>query len=136
MLALPFTLPTGLHALPVSLQYETLEDAVKTATHLYVATVSQLAQQYGLTIWVQSVPPVLPETRDMVQAFNSSLKQQLAASSYTPNVGSGSVGVRGSVCYVDLDELLLQHRGCLVFDGTHLHPAYIHHLEAAMHCCP
>jgi hypothetical protein len=109
-------------------QYETLEDAVKTTTQLYVEAATQLAEKYGVTIWVQSVPPVLPETRDVVQAFNSSLKQQLAASSCRPSVGSGSV------YSVYLDELMLQHGGCLDFDGTHLHPAYIQHLEAAMHC--
>lgn len=133
MLSLLFTLPSLLHALPVSLQYETFEEAVKTTTQSYVATATQLAKKSGMTIWVHSVPPVLPETRDVVQAFNHSLKQQLAAVC-RPRVGSGGDGARGSLHYVDMDKVLLQHAECLELDGTHLHPAYIQHLEAAMHC--
>lgn len=79
------------------------------------------------------MPPVLSETREVVQAFNNSLKQQLAAVC-EPGAGSSCDGVGGSLHYLDLDQILLQHAECLKLDGTHLHPSYIQHLEAAMHC--
>lgn len=121
---------------------------------VYVSAVLQLAQQRQLQLWVHCVPPVLLETRQVVQLFNHTLQQQLqrlqdalkhqVTSSASQNqlnsdliqVSSMSEVARACpfVNFVDLEAVLLKDAACLEFDGTHLHPCYVQHLQAAMTC--
>lgn len=131
------------------MQYESLQDAVIGTVQAYVSTVLQLAQKHGLQIWVHCVPSVLPETKQVVLLFNQTLKQLLqdaeqssvwtAASDLSASGPlRGMTGQKeqqsGWVRFVDLDGDVLQQDACLEFDGTHLHPKYLVHLQAAMVC--
>jgi hypothetical protein len=127
-----------------------LEDAVTATVQAYVAAVRQLVQEQGLRVWVHPVPPVLPETRHVVLLFNQALKQQLQearrsggtdwgprkqqAVSTEAEAAGGECHWQGQVHFVDLAGELLEQDGCLDFDGTHLHPKYLAHLQAAMEC--
>lgn len=104
---------------------------------VYVNALLQLAQGHALQqLWVHCVPPALPETRRVVQLFNSTLQQQLALQGRDMQPAqaqgrSSNVPVR----FLDLEGRLLSGGQWLCFDGTHLHPGYVQELlQAAMAC--
>jgi hypothetical protein len=117
-----------------ALQYDTLEEAAAATARVYVNAVQQLVQQHQLHVWLHSVPPVLSETRVVVQLFNSAVERECAQHAATSSAAAG--GGLGRLQFVDLDDALQQDARCLQFDGTHLHPCYVEHLQAALQCNP
>lgn len=136
------------------LQYGCLEGAVAATVCVYVNALLQLSQAHALQrLWVHCVPPVLPETRHVVQLFNTTLKQQLAlqARHMHPAQAQGrssnaqqqqqqplyvwQTRQTGHVRFLDLESQLLSDGQWLHFDGTHLHPGYVQELlQPAMAC--
>lgn len=119
------------------LQYGCLEDAVAATVSVYVDALLQLAEGYALQqLWVHCVPPVLPETRRVVQLFNSTLQQQLAVQGRHMQPAQAR-GCRSNVPvrFLDLEAQLLSCGQWLRFDGTHLHPGYVQELlQPAIAC--
>jgi hypothetical protein len=113
---------------------------VTATVGVYVAALLQLSQSHALQrLWVHCVPPVLQETRHVVQLFNSALKQQLALQLRDVQParaeGCSSSVYLQHVRYVDIEAQLLSNRQWLSFDGAHLHPGYVQELlQAAMSC--
>lgn len=108
------------------LQYDSLEDAVAATAGVYVAVVTGLVVERGLHVLVHCVPPVLAETRHIVKLFNDVLKQQL-----TLQVGQQPQAA-GRLQFLNVQDVLLKHMCNLELDGSHLHPDYLQHLQAAV----
>lgn len=119
-------MPQVIHPLLAVLQYDSLEEAVAATAGVYVTVVTGLVIQRGLHVLVHCVPPVLPETRHVVKLFNDVLKQQLAL-----RVGQHPE-VADRLQFLDVHDVLLKHMCNLELDGSHLHPNYLQHLQAAV----
>jgi lysophospholipase L1-like esterase len=123
--------PLPLFCLHLPPQYESLQHAITATVEVYVALLLQLVQQRKLHIYVHPIPPVLDETRDVVKSFDAALQQRLTA------VLQWQPELNGQLAYLDFFYDLLTADGSslqpqLAFDGTHLHPRYLEHLEAAL----
>jgi hypothetical protein len=113
------------------LQYESLQHAIAATVEVYITLLLQLVQERKLHIYVHPVPPVLDETRDVVKSFNAALQQRITT------VLQSQPELKGRLAYLDFFENLLTPDGSslqpqLALDGTHLHPRYLVHLEAAL----
>lgn len=104
-------------------RYDSLDEAVAASVAVYVAAVARAARRRRLSaVYVHPVPPVLDATRPVVTRFNLCLQ---AAVKSAP-------GMR----WLDFWPRLLGDDGALrdeyTLDGTHLSPAYLDLLEAAL----
>lgn len=113
------------------MQYQTLAEAEAVTIAAYTELLLQLVQERGLQVFVHPVPPVLDEARDVVQLFESAVKEAVQ------QAVQSSPEVQGQLVYLDFFNHLLDKESEAVqqqlrFDGTHLHPRYLKHLEAAL----
>ena len=61
------------------LKYDSLEQAMTVLVDIYVSVLVRVAKQRKLLVMVHPVPPVLSETRDIVQHFNSMLQMKVCS---------------------------------------------------------
>ncbi|KAF6255223.1 hypothetical protein COO60DRAFT_1662566 [Scenedesmus sp. NREL 46B-D3] len=113
------------------MKYASLSHAVATTVGVYVTLLLQLVQQHTLRIYVHPVPPVLDETRHIVKLFNAALQEGLT------KVLHSHPELHQRLAFLDFFQELLTSDGSgllqqLEFDGSHLHPRYLGHLEAAL----
>ena len=59
------------------LKYDTMEQAMAVLIGLYVRVLLGLIAQRGFEVFVHPVPPVLDETRHVVQPFNRALQREV-----------------------------------------------------------
>lgn len=98
---------------------------------VYVTLLLQLVQQHTLRIYVHPVPSVLDETRHIIKLFNAALQEGLT------KVLHSHPELHQRLAFLDFFQELLTSDGSgllqqLEFDGSHLHPRYLGHLEAAL----
>lgn len=129
-----------------SLQYSSVQQAIKATVDVYASVLCKLVSEHGLKVFVHPVPPVLDATRETVLQFEASLKlctesiqQNLLVQQALVAENRDAKGYRGQgrLHYLDFSGRLLDDNGRLKrefeLDGTHLHPNYLRHLEAALH---
>jgi len=114
-------------------KYDSLEEAIAATVHIYLEALRRLLGR-GMEIFVHPLPPVLNETRHIVLPFNAALRRAVDEAARDPSAG-------GRLHWLDfLDELLTPDgkrlNPALEFDGTHLSPAYVRHLDAALGAVP
>jgi hypothetical protein len=89
----------------------------------------RLVARRGLELFVHPPPPVLDETRPVVAQFTRLLGRSVLEAAAQP-------GCAGRLHWLELSGELLGPDGKLreefVLDGTHLAPAYLRHLQAAL----
>eukprot|EP00878_Enallax_costatus_P021388 GHUV01022638.1.p1 GENE.GHUV01022638.1~~GHUV01022638.1.p1 ORF type:complete len:323 (+),score=102.04 GHUV01022638.1:87-971(+) len=132
----------GLLAAVEKLKHPCLQQAIEATVDKHISVLCQLVNDHGLTVYVHPVPLVLEATREVVLQFEYALKrsveQKLAvqAVQQIPGVQDCDSQLRGRLHYLDFSQQLLDENGQLKrefeLDGTHLHPSYLKHLEAAM----
>jgi hypothetical protein len=114
----------------LQLQYDSLAAAVYATVRVYVAAVLDVAAGDHISrVFLHPVPPVLEATRSIVAAFNAALCTAL--SDALGREGTGSVR-RKVVWLSGLEQAWQQQPDLLCFDGAHLSPRYVQHLEAAL----
>ena len=98
---------------------------------MYASLLPQLVVERQLRVLVHPVPPVLPGCMQLVRVFNNAVASQVAA------LLQQQPELRGRLAFLDALVLSISQQGGqlaprLVLDGTHLHPRYLSHLEAAL----
>ena len=115
-------------------KYESLEEGISHTLNIYVDLLLSLIREQDFELFVHPIAPVLNETRPIVMAFAREMKRKVLATAGTP-------AARGRLHYLDFfDQLLLPGvsgaqpslQPHLQFDGTHMHPAYVEYLAAAL----
>eukprot|EP00741_Cyanophora_paradoxa_P008807 tig00001376_g8524.t1 len=105
-------------------RYASLEEAARTTVAIYVAALLRIKRHYGLTVYVHPVAPVLNETRHIVKTYVPLLREAVLATA-------------GDLLWLDFFEQLLTPDGGALrpefgLDGTHMSPAYVPLLAAAL----
>jgi hypothetical protein len=89
----------------------------------------ELVSERGLEVLVHPPPPVLNETRPVVAQFTRLLGSRVQEA-------AAAEGIKGRLHWLDCFDQLLAADGKLrkelELDGTHLAPAYLQHLQAAL----
>lgn len=112
------------------LQYNSVAEAMETVADVYVDVLLQLAGERGMEVLVHPVPPVLNETRQVVVPFNRLLQEHVREAGARPEA-------HGRLHWLDFADRLLTDDGAslrpeLAFDGTHLAPVYLQHMQHAL----
>ncbi|KAK9816213.1 hypothetical protein WJX74_009091 [Apatococcus lobatus] len=112
------------------LKYDTLEQAMTVLVDIYVDVVIRVAEQRHFHLMLHPVPPVLSETRDIVQQFNAMLEKKVNLAAEAKQLSSKLVWLEFVNDLLEgPDNDLLPH---LHFDGTHLAPSYVAYLDKAL----
>jgi len=61
------------------LKYDTMEEAMAVLIRVYVRVLLRLIAERRFKVFVHPVPPVLDETRHVVQPFNRALQREVSA---------------------------------------------------------
>lgn len=111
------------------LKYDSLEEAICSTVDLYLEVLVELVVEQGHEVFVHPPPPVLDETRAVVLRFSQILGKRLGEVAQQE-------GVRGRLHWLEMAHRLLSEDGqlhpSLKFDGTHLAPAYLDHVQWAL----
>jgi tetratricopeptide (TPR) repeat protein len=114
------------------LKYPTLDAATAAAAAAYGCALQALVDDArAFRVAVHPVPPVLDETRHVVRALNAAMKAEVG------RLARGAACAPGRLAWLDLEACLLTEDGSalrpeLALDGTHLAPAYVKYVEAAL----
>mmetsp|Transcript_38638 Transcript_38638/g.122738 ORF Transcript_38638/g.122738 Transcript_38638/m.122738 type:complete len:340 (-) Transcript_38638:48-1067(-) len=120
-------------------KYTSVEQGMRATIAIYIKALTDLVGRREMEVFVHPVPPVLKETRHIVMPFNKILRGEVEAA-------SRKGACRGKLHWLDFVDSLLDTtpgaansvapwgalRKDLDLDGTHMNPAYVRELSAAM----
>jgi len=105
-------------------RYKTLEEGAEVCVDIFLRAIQQIISHYGFVVYVHPIVPVLNETRAMVKIYNRIFHRKVQK---VPNLK-----------WLDFFGQMLTPAGDALrpeyaLDGTHLSPAYLKLVEAALH---
>ena len=101
-------------------RYKNLEEGMMKCISIFVEVVLKLVKEKGFKVVIHPVIPVLKETRGVVKQYNEIFKEAVAKCD--------------ELQWLDIFDCFLEEEGGelkeeMKLDGTHLHPAYLKHVE-------